>query len=188
MKKILQKTGFSIAIILLVGCSTPTKKAHQLIKQHLKETLHDWSSYESVKFDSLDSVFTTVFDIPGFALMSAKVIEFDNRQKEMLQDVNRYMEEMRVSYYLRDYYAAKCEKLIDEGQALIDSIALYAPLLDSLQNNFHPELKGWKMAHSFRANNAAGHKTIHHICYFFDKDITKITDTKDIGENSNNNN
>ena len=98
------------------------------------------------------------------------------------------MEEMKASYYLRDYYETKCETILAEAQSLVDSIALYTPQLDSLQNNFKPELKGWRMVHSFRANNAAGHKTIHHICYFFDKDLTKITDTIDIGENSNDNN
>ena len=57
-----------MALGLVIGCTSPEKEAQKLITKHLQETLNDWDSYESVKFSSLDSAFTSVQENEHYAV------------------------------------------------------------------------------------------------------------------------
>ncbi|WP_306505907.1 hypothetical protein [Alistipes ihumii] len=167
----------AIACAALVGCSNPEKQAKKLVRQQLKETLHDWNSYESVKFGTLDSVYTTVFDNPEYKIMSDEFIELVNEMGSAMDDYKRYRNmgylfasERKAAYDRMTEYNNICEPLKFK--------------MDSIKNIFVPEFKGWSIDHSFRANNLAGHKGIHHERYYFDKEITQIVDSEDIGEDS----
>lgn len=43
---------------LVIGCSSPEKKAKKLIEEHLSKTMNDFKSYEPVEYSKLDSTFT----------------------------------------------------------------------------------------------------------------------------------
>lgn len=163
-------------VINLIGCSNPEKKARRLIKQELKETLHDWDSYESVKFGLLDSVYTTVLDDSVYAIAFNRFAKFALEVEDNMEAMREYLDKMKKanSPYMKTYYYNQFKYIQEENKPLVDSMAPYGPFLDSIKNNFIPTQKGWSMEHSFRCNDAGGNKTIHHILYYFDKDILKI--------------
>lgn len=174
MKKLL---FIAIAISIgLASCTSKEKRAQNLIEDHLKETLHDWNSYESVKFGTLDSTFTTVLDD---SIYRKNYVIY----KAYLDMVNETINEFDTYKGLSsDWAMAKRQTLLDKSKAYLDTIKYYEPLYKEAESKFIPEFKGWKMTHSFRANNAAGHKVIGHYEYYFDKDLTKLTGSLDISE------
>jgi hypothetical protein len=64
---------FFIAVIfILVSCTTPEGKAKKAIKEKLKITLHDFKSYESVEFGTLDSLFSDVTSSSEYEVLNSK--------------------------------------------------------------------------------------------------------------------
>lgn len=176
MKRILLLFA-AIACVAFVGCSNPEKQAQKLVKQQLKETLHDWNSYEIVKFGTLDSVYTTVFDNLEYKTMSDEFIKLVSEIKSAMDDYKRYQ---NMGYLFASERKAAYDRMTECNN-------ICEPLkfkMDSIENIFVSEFKGWSIDHSFRANNLAGHKGIHHERYYFDKEMTQIVDSEDIGEDS----
>jgi len=168
-----------IVCLFALSCSVSNeKKAKRLIKLQLEETLHDWSTYEPVKFGTLDSVFTTYEDDSLYFIVNSQYESYMEKTNESLADMKSYAG-MYSTYYkvLYSYAEAKTNMFLDSART-------YAPMVDSIRIHYIPLFKGWSMTHSFRSNNAMGNKTIGHFQYFFDIDITKITDSKDISESA----
>lgn len=174
MKKLL----FTLIVSsLLVSCeSTPEDKAKELIKNHLHETLHDEKSYESVSYGGLDSVYTTVIDNDTYVLSSEKYLTYKDKFDSEMKDFDLYSDMYSQSY------KNKAIRAYNNAREYLDSLTLYGTISDSIQKQFIPEFKGWSMNHSYRANNASGNKVIGHFRFYFDKEISKIIETKDIGE------
>jgi len=168
-------------VLLSISCSSPDRKAKKLIKNQLKESLHDWKSYEPVKFGTLDSTFSTYLDKEENVDIFLKYIKFKEEIDKLVEEV----QDQDLEGYYSDYYIYKRNRLITEAKEKLDSMGYYGPLVDSIKENFIPEFNGWELTHSFRANNASGNKVIGHYKYFFDKDITIIKNSEDISEDSN---
>lgn len=165
--------------LIFLSCSTSLEdKAKKLIKNHLHETLHDEKSYESVSYGGLDSVFTTISDNDTYIMSIAKYEFYSDKSDKSMEDFNLYID------LYSDTYKRKAIKSLANAREYLDSMKVYAPILDSIKDNFMPEFKGWSMKHSYRANNASGNKIIGHFRFYFDIGLTEIVDTKDIGENS----
>lgn len=176
MKKLLYCLIVGLAF---VSCNTsPEDNAKKLIKNHLHETLHDEKSYESVSYGKLDSVYTTIFDDDLYVVSNAKFLSYSDKFDSEMKDFDLYSDMYSQSYRNKAILA------YNNATKYLDSIKLYGTISDSIKNNFTPAFKGWSMKHSYRANNASGNKTIGHFRFYFDKDITEIIDTKDIGENA----
>ena len=168
-----------IVCIFAFSCTVSNeKKAQKLIGEKLKETLHDYSSYESVKFGTLDSVFSTVMDDTTYIFIKLKYDSLLTETKEALEEVKQY-EGMYSSYYRVRFNMA-----LSEARRYVDSAKIYEPVIDNIEKSYLPFHKGWSMTHSFRSNNAMGNKTIGHFQYFFDLDLTKINDSNDISESA----
>jgi len=174
----MRKLVLALISILLISSCTPSneKKAQKLIVQQLKETLNDWSTYESVKFGSLDTTFTKVEDDSTYLLASAQFESFLDKSNKALDEMKEYAG-MSSSYY---EYKFNLAKII--AQIYLDSAGVYAPISDSIKTHFVPSFKGWSMTHSFRANNGMGNKVIGHFRYYFDPEVTIIKKSEDIGE------
>ena len=165
------------SVILISSCSLSNeKKAQKLITQHLKETLNDWSSYESVKFGTLDTTFTTFDEDSSYMYASTQFESFIEKSNKALDDMKDYAGMTSV------YYENKFNFFRITAQIYLDSAEVYAPIVDSIRTNFIPVFYGWSMTHSFRANNAMGNKIIGHFKYYFDPEITAIKKSEDIGE------
>ncbi len=176
----MKKTILSLAcIVIFVGCSSPDKNAKKLIEEELRTTLHDWSSYESVKYGTLDSAFTTLFDNPEFVTIASKTVTYNKLLTEAMDDYKGY-EDMTSNWAI-----SKRRALLNKAKSYLDSANYYTPMYEKMDSLFIPEFKGWKMQHSYRANNAAGNKGIAHYMYYFNKEITKVLDVEDISKSSN---
>ena len=151
-------------ILLLFSCSkSPEEMAQSLIQDHLKNTMKDWSSYESVKFGSLDSAFTIYADTQE-AILEMRKIDSVKKIVNDFQDKSNGDVCAALKVQLLDsaiYYNDVAKKLFDE----------YSRKLNSFKGAFD----GWKMEHTFRGNNSYGAKTIGVVLFYFDKNITKIT-------------
>lgn len=147
--------------LLVLGCSPSNeKKAQKLIGQTLKESLHDYSSYEPVSFGSLDTLFTSILEISEY---SAAKEQFDHFT--IFADFAKDDPSPSVTTYP-------------------DSVAFYKKIIDSLETAFIPEQIGWRMRHTFRSNNAIGAKTIGHFVFFFNNELTEVTEYKELNQSS----
>lgn len=157
-----------------IGCKrNPQKQAEYLIKKQLEVSLHDFSSYESVQFGSLDSTFSQVEDLEEFqeAVLLAK--ELKKQGLDKVDDAKRYGE---YGLYREQAQYAR------EAAYLLDSAMFYIKKCLEMDSLFRPEFIGWQITHSFRANNASGNKIINHRIFYFDKDLTTIVKDEDNGK------
>jgi hypothetical protein len=178
MKKILSLT---FVLLLITSCvNNNERKAKKLIKEHLKATMNDYSSYESMAFFTLDTSFSKVVNDPTFkSLISQhedaekerkywenKLEEIDNRNKVYGRIVDKrgpFIKETILSQYEAD-----CLNLSKE--------------IDSVRSHFKPNFIGYQMTHEFRGANAFGGKIIGMMTFYFDKEITTVIDVVDLNE------
>ena len=152
-----------VVAITLVSCSkSPEQKAKDLIKEEMKKSMNDFSSYEPVEYGKLDSSFS-VLDI------STEQLSFDAYSKEAKKILGDM--EIEAVSNLDDY---KIDKVyFDSYKFKMDSVS---KIIDAKAKSFKPEFKGWKMSHKFRGKNKMGAVVLNSNIYEFDKDITKIVD------------
>jgi len=168
-----------IVCLFTISCSVSNeKKAQKLIGEKLKETLHDYSSYESVKFGTLDTVYTSILEDTAYTSFEDKLSSYTRLAESALSEADMYSE-MSGSYYGKKFDLAMKTSLSYQ-----DSIKLLKPIIDSLEKFFVPKQAGWRMTHTFRSNNALGAKTIGTLLYFFDMDLTKITEYNEVNEST----
>jgi len=162
-----------MSIVFLASCSvTPEKKAKELIEVNLKQSLHDWNSYEPVKYSKLDSLFTRIYDHPEYKQALEKA-EFYSKQ---IDEYEKKINENANTPYGRANYNIWYETQV----TLLDSAIHYVEVKKRIDSLFVPQFDGWRMQHSYRANNAMGNKVITHRSYFFDKDINQIIKVEDL--------
>ena len=141
-----------IFVLILFSCSKPTKEelAHTAIKEYIKGKMNDPSSYQSVSFGKLDTVFTPFIshiktDLP-FVLDTFRT---DSREGIALQN---------------------------SRQSSRDSLT---KLLETERKNFKPRMEFFTMEHSFRGKNALGALILNNIQFQFDTTM-KVVGGKDI--------
>lgn len=168
-----------IVCLFEFSCSVSNeKKAQKLIGEILKETMNDYSSYEPVKFDTLDTVFTSLFENKDYYYANENMRLYSRLAEETLKEAEIFRGINSSSS------AKKYEVAFLTAASYQDSVNLYKPIIDSIEKAFKPIQDGWKMTHIFRSNNAIGAKTIGQFKFFFDVDLTRVTDYKDITKTS----
>lgn len=167
------KKALFLMIVLgaLIGCSSPEKSAQKLIVKHLKETLNDWKSYESVSFGVLDSAYTSVLENDHF-------IVAHHRCDSLLKSAKEYTEKMISAS--NQWEIVSYKNRVESDLSMAKNYSNLAHHIDSM---FVPEFKGWEMIHAYRANNSLGAKIIVKEKYIFDPEITKIIKTEKVDRN-----
>lgn len=178
----MKKLFLVILVLTLTNCRTPEKNAKVLIKESLKETLHDWGSYEPVKFGTLDSVFTSVTDDPVYLKARSTVEVFSQELERSIEEYDALKAQLEIYYNYTTHNMAIGR--LENAKRLNDTIVKYQPIMDSIEANYIPQFKGWSIDHSFRCNNALGNKTIHHYRFYFDPEITILTNNEDISNDA----
>lgn len=174
MKKLL--LCFALMPLFIACKKSPENQAKFLIEEKLKKTLHDYKSYEIVEFGKLDSSFTIFEELPHIKKEYDRVDEFNKEASDNLDLAKIYSD----SYYLQDTF----NKYMKIAQRANDSARSILKRIDVQHSKFKSEFNGWAMNHSFRAKNLNGNLGIHHYTYYFNSDLTEITDQVDIGEKS----
>jgi hypothetical protein len=166
--------GFSS---LFFSCKkSPEEKAKGVIREQLRTTLHDWKSYESVKWGKLDSALSFYADDPAYKRL---IEDFDNASAEV-KKAQSMLDIYSGSYLFRDkfnYYMAIAKENLNK---MTQDTLLEA----NFQRDFKPQFIGWQIEHSFRAKNLAGNLGIHHYQYYLDSAIMRVTKSVDISEDN----
>lgn len=159
-----------LAITILIVCSceqSSENKARKIIENHLQTTMNDWSSYEFVGMTPLDSVFT-------------KFEESDYMKEHRKKMLTAMVNTGDIKSKLRS-----CEKSVES--ILQDSLLYFQNIEDSLMDvlnvqreSFKGDFIGYETTFSFRGNNKLGAKVLSNIIVTFDKDLTVITNVKEI--------
>jgi hypothetical protein len=162
-----------LSVIMFSACKqqTPEEKAKKLIKDRLFTTLHDFKSYEPVKYGTVDSSFTSVFEDPTYMALKS---EYDSLKKEVDDNIERG--KTYVNYPMIAYMGIK---YANTAQKCVDQMIPLGKSMDSLEVVFKPKFNGWKMDHSFRAKSLGGNLGIHHYTYYFNEKLDSLIDAID---------
>lgn len=157
----------TIASIMCSCGQSGEDKAKKLIESHLQTSMNDWSSYEFVSITPLDSVFTK-FEESDYMK--------EHRKKMLTAMVNTGDIKSKLK---------SCEKSVES--ILQDSLLYFQNIEDSLMDVFNVQREsfkgdfiGYETTFSFRGNNKLGAKVLSNIIVTFDKDLTVITNVKEI--------
>lgn len=156
MKKILY---IAATALLLGACAKPAptneEKAQKLINEFIMANANDPKSYEPVSFGTLDSTFSSYYA--------------SDRYKELDS--------------LSDMYSAAFDKFIesenlDSAQVYLDKNKEISNIITKEASTYKGEHFGWEMTHRYRAANGFGAITLGTTIFYFDKELTEITRTK----------
>jgi hypothetical protein len=166
------KKALSLVLIVLVfsACNNNEKKAQKLIKEYLKTSMNDFSSYEPVEFSKLDSTFSYYRDTDEGKKLKKQLestmeswSEWNERARKASSPV---VEEMWLKFAKE--YGIEFDSLYN-----IDSIA---------EQSFKPEHIGFEMSHKFRGKNALGAIMLTENGFYFDRDLTKVNNVIDFND------
>jgi len=173
MKKILSLSlPFAIIILFLTSCNNKERKAKILIKEYLKTTMNDYSSYEPMEFSKLDTVYSSYY----------KDSIYINLQK--LQSNNSdYIKHLEETIKEADKFNGRIGRILDRRGIASEPYLKAANIendrltkeMRKLRKNFKSEMDGFSMVHKMRAKNTMGGIMIYETIFFFNKELTKVT-------------
>jgi len=172
MKKLL----FAALIVIISSGCTNEYKAKKTIEKYLSERLHDWKSYESVSFGEIDSLFQMMPDDPFYKIAEYKKSEYIDLVNKSLDEFDLYKD------IYSDYSFRKQGIILDEAKIYRDSALKYTAYVDSFMVEFEPYFIGWKVDHSYRANNAGGNKVIGHYRFHLDEKLENVIEVIDLSD------
>lgn len=176
MKKLL--FIISVACVVFMSCRSDESKAKKLIKQSLRQSLQNPKSYKAIEFGTLDSAFSTIEEYPLYNASYSRLLLFSKKGEEVLTEIENYKNPLSQDD------KQKRNALLEDSKRYVDSIKYYQRMHEKMVNDFRPAFKGWKMTHRFKADNLRGHEVASNFIYYFDKKVTRIVSSEDIGENS----
>lgn len=147
-----------MAAMLMASCaSEPTseEKAQKLIKDYIMTNANNPKSYESISFGALDSTFSSYY-------ASERYKALDKKRELNSAAFDKFME-------LRN---------LDSAEIYMNDNQRIAELMTSEAASYKGEHFGWKMTHRYRAANGFGAITLGTTTFFFNKELTEITRTK----------
>lgn len=177
MNKIITLTLIAIAI---TACSVSNEqKAKQLIKDHLKSTMNDYSSYEPIEFSQLDTVYSSYYEDSTYKVIN-RCYESSN---EFLKTIEKYIEDAnefnsRIGRIV-DRRGMAFEKYLPETKNKVDSLSV---AMKNFRHNYKPKMTGFSMNHKMRGKNAFGANVVNEMVFFFDNSLSKVTDVMDAVE------
>ena len=186
MKKILY---IPVIIVLLISCEkSPENKAKALIKENLRTTLHDFSSYEPVTFGSLDSTFTNCLGSPEYVSVLKELDPAMEKSAELRKDIetgkkimDSFVESGLHLSSPDSYKEIKriYDESVNEGKEVYAELEAFQNKLESIKNTFTPEFNGWSMVHSFRSKTLGGNYKLAGMIFYFDPGLTMVLKTED---------
>ncbi|EKN09451.1 hypothetical protein HMPREF1076_04480 [Parabacteroides goldsteinii CL02T12C30] len=158
-------------VIILCSCQKSNEdKAKEIVKQHLKENLNDWNSYEPISFSPLDSVFSVMEIDPDIIAAESKLKLFD-RPFSLSTSMLETWKEDTVKY------AKAYKEELSNWKMLNDSVFYYKSIVDSLKSNYQPRFEGFIIRHKYRANNENGVKLLYDVNFYLDILLSSVVDS-----------
>lgn len=163
----------AITTLAFAGCQSPQQKAEKLVTKHLKETLNDRDSYESVSFSELDSLKST-WVYPDYlrsdsisiygAIRMLNSIYKNDPIINIKSDADYHIDIIKTHFPDNDNITISLWEIFKHSQSKI---------LEDM-HSFVPEYLGWKITHKYRARNQYNALTLYHAEFHFDENLTGI--------------
>lgn len=175
---------FFIVIVAISCIKTSEQKADNLIKDYMKRTLYHPDTYNPSN-TVIDSAFAP-FDTPEFfnwmdeiIKISAKYEQVNSKMKRAKSDMSIWQGDYYTAFSRNQYQEAKeeYEKYSDElGKLETERTSIIAKGKSIVENANKSKDKfiGFKVTHSYRADNNAGQTIGGRIIFIIDKDISNI--------------
>lgn len=158
-----------IVVVSVCSCMKSRERtAQSLIKDHLKKTMKDWKSYESVECGALDSTFVIYPETWQ-----------GKKDKERVSELKKRGEEFQAEA-TDAYSVSKQVRLLDSAIYYLEAARTVQGYLIEKTKTYKGDFNGWRMVHTYRGNNSYGAKIIVTTVFYFDKDLTKITSLSDL--------
>ena len=177
MKKLVL-LGF--AALVFVGCTvSPEKKAASIVEKAVKASLYHPNSYDPIG-TIVDSAFAPMDD-PDFFEKTLKLYELGVEMEDCDREMKHAKSSMAIwsnpydAFSRNEYneakeeyenYVAKMETLQKKGEKLGEELKVIAEQGRSFI--------GWKVTHSYRAQNNAGQTLIGETVFILDPDMTQV--------------
>ena len=168
-----------VLLITLVSCSSQERKAKKAIKEKLKVSLHDFKSYEPVKFGTLDSLFSDVTSSSEYGALKSKydawIRQAENEHKADQEEIRKAISDGNSSHIpiINEYsLVPRCK----------DSAHVYEVKMQTFEDSYKPRFIGWSMTHLYRAKNLSGNYRLSNESFYFDKDLIKVAGSIDRSE------
>lgn len=159
-------------VILLCSCQKSNEdKAKEIVKQHLKENLNDWNSYEPISFSSLDSVLSFM-EIDHDILVAESKLKLLDKPFSLSTFLLEAWKEDTVEY------AGVYKEELANWKMLNDSVSYYKSIVDSLKSNYQPKFEGFVIQHKYRANNEIGAKQLYNVNFYIDTSLSRVVDSE----------
>lgn len=144
---------------LAISCTPPTptpeQKAQALITDYIMTNANDPKSYEAVSFGTLDSTFVSFYASDRYKELKKQEIHFDSLWRHHLDKAN---------FDSCTFYSNKKSEVFK--------------MMTNEAGTYKGEHFGWMMSHRYRAANGFGAITLGTTTFYFDKELTEITRTK----------
>lgn len=177
MKKLVL-LGF--AALVFVGCTvSPEKKAASIVEKAVKASLYHPNSYDPIG-TIVDSAFAPM-DAPDFFEKTLKLYELGVE----MEDCDREMKHAKSSMAIwSNPYSAFSRNEYNEAKEEYENYVAKMETLQKKGEKLGEELKGiaeqgrsfigWKVTHSYRAQNNAGQTLIGETVFILDPEMTQI--------------
>ena len=183
-----------LLFILVVSLFTSCKpKYEELIDNHMKEHLHDYSSYEPISFEVdtimriVDTNFRHLLIRTEFELLCGEsyVDSYKELTDKQSKEVEKAFRDYKYSYghssatYF-DIYEVQYDLEIEYRNKYamwVDSCVIIKYKLDSLNiigEGMDKEVASFSIKHKYRANNGHGALRLGTTKFIIDKDMTEI--------------
>jgi len=174
IKKILL---LALLAIVFVSCdNSPEARAKRLIKEEMRKTLNDFSSYEPVEFSPLTDTFTDTMDDTDIPQLWKR---YDSLKANW--EARTKFEASAGSLYGFDSEVYKLRK--SQTDSVSDLCKKTLSMINEINENFTSEKIGVQLTHSFRAKTMIGSLKLEEKVYVFDEDVTRII--RSYGKNRN---
>ena len=160
------------AAAFFAGCASDESRAKKLIREYMKASLKDPSSYEPISFGVLDSLFSPyivteegrlLFDLGShIGEYGAKSSEYESKSRQ-LRIFGATLDDRRMAL---DY--------LDSAEFYNDKMEAAKKLFEKNDEAHVGEFCGWLMTHKFRAKNSFGGVDVDEFSFFFNKEITSL--------------
>ena len=145
MKKIL---SFALIILFLTACNKDESKAKILIKEYLKTTMNDYSSYDPMEFSKLDTVYSRYYNDSTYINLQRLQSNNSDYIKKLEETIEKAEEFNGRIGRIVDRRGIASEPYLKEAKIEKNRLKLE---LRNLRKNHKSEMGGFSMVHKMRA-------------------------------------
>jgi len=142
--------------------------AESIVKKHLDSTLNDPSSYQSIKFEKLDTLRSTFLEEPVYKELTRSYDSL-KRLSDNLSD------KITITYSIVELH-----KIQKQNEDLYQKETAVLKKETDYMNSFKGKPVGWGILHTYRAKNGFGALTVGQTYFEIDSNITHVLASREI--------